>query len=61
MTKCTASWEPSDVSFQSNMALKIMGDHFTPPPLPQKMGYNGVNDDVYFEIEQETYFKIATK
>ena len=32
MTKCTASWEPSDVSFQSNKALKMGGDHFTPPP-----------------------------
>ena len=30
MTKCTASWEPSDVSFQSNKALKIRDDHFTP-------------------------------
>ena len=32
MTKCTASWEPSDVSFRSNKALKMGGDHFTPPP-----------------------------
>ena len=32
MTKCTASWEPSDVSFQSNKALKMGGGHFTPPP-----------------------------
>ena len=26
MTKCTASWESSDVSFQSNKDLKIGGD-----------------------------------
>ena len=32
MTKFTTSWEPSDVSFQSNKDLKIWGDHFTPPP-----------------------------
>ena len=32
VTKCTASWEPSDVSLQSNKELKIVGDHFMPPP-----------------------------
>ena len=32
MSKFTTSWEPSDVSFQSNKDLKIGGDHFTPPP-----------------------------
>ena len=32
MSKFTTSWEPSDVSFQSNKDLKIRGDHFMPPP-----------------------------
>ena len=40
MTKCTASWEPSDVSFQSNKDLKIGGDHFK---FWNKTNYNTLN------------------
>ena len=43
MTKCTASWEPSDVSFQSNKALKIGGDNFTPPPYQTRVNDVCVN------------------
>ena len=40
VTKCTASWEPLDVSFQSNKDLKKGGDHFMPPPPYQKYQLN---------------------
>ena len=46
MTKCTASWEPSDVSFQSNKALKIGGDHFTPPPYQTRVNTNTGDDAI---------------
>ena len=37
MTNCTASWEPSDVSFQSNKDLKIGGDYFQRFQRPKKV------------------------
>ena len=37
VTKCKATWEPSDVSFMSNKYQKIGGDHFTPPPYQSRV------------------------